>query len=179
MKYLSLLCLLTYIAFSAYSFPGYASSSKIETSVHRAIEILNSVTFGCSTSKKDAVLYSRIAQRIEKANVRIIIGLEESGCSPFSLGYVSIDADVIDPTYNTIHLCKFGINATGWGTVDGVAQLLIHEAIHLEMSEKDECQTTEYELKIILASGLRPFINQYVRSCGITREKLLPVCPIH
>jgi len=48
-----------------------------------------------------------------------------------------------------------------------MAQVLIHEAIHLA-GVNDECTTTELEIAVMQAAGLNPHSNSYVSRCGLS-----------
>ena len=61
-----------------------------------------------------------------------------------------------------IYLCE-GVRET---SKSALAQILIHEATHIH-GERDECKTTEVELKIMDLAARIPHKNAYVDSCGL------------
>ncbi len=67
-----------------------------------------------------------------------------------------------DLSSSYIYLCE-GVDIT---SKSELAQILIHEATHIH-GERDECQTTAMELKVMELAGKIPHKNGYVDSCGL------------
>jgi len=72
-------------------------------------------------------------------------------------------AFVIDDLSSSyIYLCE-GVGET---SKSALAQILIHEATHIH-GERDECNTTRWELKIMDLAARIPHKNAYVDECGL------------
>jgi len=91
-------------------------------------------------------------------NRELIIDLSSSGpCAEnteeeFTLAYVEVP-----PKNSNIYVCTEAFDFSN----DIIAQVLIHESIHIT-GVTDECNTTEYEVNIMDLAGQRPFKNSYV-----------------
>ena len=88
-------------------------------------------------------------------------GYDFTSCAPMTLAYVEMYKDP-----NTINLCHLSLI----GSIEKLAQTLIHESAHL-IGLEDECDASRVELLLFrLSRSPLVYKNNYLNQCGLDQS---------